>query len=94
MQAGDAEMTGGSFIDRDRLQGGGGSIVSEFASNRACQTCMFARGEPSWDVPDGYELTPDKCFCLMYDPDDLGMKPNDIAFGGADCEFYEDAEAV
>jgi hypothetical protein len=86
-------MTKGSFIDRDREQGSG-SMVSVFASNQACQTCLFARGEPSWDVPDGYELTPDKCNCQIYEPDDLGDKPVDIAFDGADCEFYEDENSA
>jgi hypothetical protein len=69
-------------------------FVSVFDSNLACQTCLFARGEPSWPVPDGWELTPDKCNCQIYEPDGIGDKPVDVACHGAECEYYEPADSV
>jgi hypothetical protein len=74
-----------SFLDRINEE----VIVPVFAANEACRTCMFAHGEASWDAPEGYTITPDKCNCLIYDPDGLGDKPNDVAFHGAECEYYE-----
>ena len=73
-----------SFLDRMR-----GEPFGTFASNRACQTCLFARGEQSWDgLPEGWTLAPDHCYCLIYEPP--RDKPNDVAFDGADCIYYED----
>ena len=74
----------------------GGMIA--FDSNEACQTCLFAHSEPfdsakakAWNVPVGWQITPDKCNCQIYEPDDLGDKPRDIAEDGAECEYYEKA---
>lgn len=59
-----------------------------FATNKACQTCLFSRGKVMWN---GKELTlrPDIGFCKIYDPDDYTGKPQDVAFDGAPCEWYE-----
>ena len=61
-----------SFLDRikDEVPG----FVR--ASNKACQTCMFA-------------TNPSKCYCQIYEKDDGEMKPNGVLFDGADCEYYE-----
>lgn len=76
-----------SFVERiehERL-----GIV--FATNKACQTCLFSTGEVIWN---GKKLILDanKCFCLVYEPDDSNGKPHDVAFDGAPCEYYEKEE--
>lgn len=59
-----------------------------FATNKACQTCLFAHGKAPWR-PAGLEITPDICYCLVYEPDDSNGKPHDVEFHGAPCEWYE-----
>lgn len=59
-----------------------------FATNKACQTCMFAHGDVNWNG-NKLVLNPGKCFCQMYEPDDSNGKPQDVAFDGAPCEWYE-----
>lgn len=58
------------------------------ATNKACQTCLMARGRADW-LPPGQEIRPDLCHCKIYEPDDGGLKPFDVAFKGAPCEWYE-----
>jgi hypothetical protein len=87
LHIGNAEMAENSFLERIKDE----VIEPVFASNKACRTCIFAHGDPSWKVPEGYKIAPDKCYCQIYEPDDLGEKPDDVAFHGADCEFYEKA---
>lgn len=62
-----------------------------FATNKACQTCKFARGEADWR-PEGLEVTPDLCYCQIYEPGDFGLKPRDVAFHGAPCSCYEEID--
>ena len=83
-------MDGTSLIDRMSAEPFG----TVFASNKACQTCSFARGNPPWSARVGDDLAPDKRYCLIYEPHDSHGKPKDIAYDGADCEFYEDANAL
>jgi|TergutMp193P3_1026864.scaffolds.fasta_scaffold433652_1 hypothetical protein len=78
-----------SFLDRIKDE----AFVPAFATNEACSSCLFARGNAPW-LPDNREITPDMCHCQIYEPDDLGMKPTDVAYHGAECEYYEDEKAV
>lgn len=79
----DAERTQ-ALLDRMEEQNYG--IV--FASNKACQTCLFAQGEVNWNGRT-LDLTPDKDFCLVYEPDNSDGKPDDVSFEGAPCKYYE-----
>jgi hypothetical protein len=72
-----------SFIDRLEEDGEEFGAGFAFATNKACQTCLFAHGEPPWAD------SPDKGNCMIYEPDDLGDKPTDVLFHGAPCEYYE-----
>lgn len=47
-----------------------------------CQTCKNANGEAPW--ANG----PEKANCKVYQYGDM-LKPRDVLFNGADCEFYE-----
>lgn len=76
-------MSVATFVDRIENERMGIAL----ATNRACQTCAFAHGEVDWNGRM-LELDPDKCFCLVYEPDDSDGKPEDVAFNGANCEFY------
>lgn len=60
-----------------------------FATNEACQTCIFAEGEVEWNGKT-LVLDPGKDFCLVYEPDDSDGKPHDVSFEGAPCEWYEE----
>jgi hypothetical protein len=72
-----------SFINRIQEE----VITPVFADNKMCQTCMFAHGDPPWAD------TPDKGNCQIYERGSiLGDKPNEVAYNGADCEYYERAE--
>ena len=75
-----------SFVDRIENE----RMGLAFATNKACQTCAFAHGEVDWNGKE-LELDPDKCFCLVYEPDDSDGKPHDVAFDGAKCQFYAKA---
>jgi hypothetical protein len=74
-----------SFIDRLKEDGEEFGSGFAFATNKACQTCMFAHGEPP--LAD----FPDKSYCQIYEPDGLVDNPSDGAFDGAPCEYYEAA---
>jgi hypothetical protein len=78
-------MADKSFLDRIKDE----VVVMSFATNKACQTCMFAHSE--YGNPSK-AYTPQKCNCQIYERDDLGDKPDDVAFEGASCEYYEAAE--
>jgi hypothetical protein len=72
-----------SFIDRLKEDGEEFGSGFAFATNKACQTCMFAHGEPPWAD------TPLKGNCLIYERDAGENKPADVSFHGAPCEYYE-----
>ena len=73
-----------SFIDRLEEDGEEFGSGFAFASNKACQTCAFAHGE--YGNPPKV-CNPGKCYCQIYEPDDLGHKPGEVAFHGAPCEY-------
>ncbi|GHV23286.1 hypothetical protein FACS189494_11160 [Spirochaetia bacterium] len=68
-----------SFLDRIEDE----VLVGVPASNRACQTCMFAHGKAPWAD------TPMKGNCMIYERDAGEDKPAEVCFDGADCEYYE-----
>jgi hypothetical protein len=65
----------------DRLQDE--SFQPVFATNKVCQTCTFAHGEPPWAD------SPNKNYCVIYGRNEGEGKPDDVSFDGADCEYYE-----
>ena len=77
-------MSEKSFVERvaDEV------LTFDWATNKACQTCLFAHGEVIW-FGEPLKLEPDKCFCLVYNPDESNGKPKRIAFDGAPCKYYE-----
>jgi hypothetical protein len=75
-----------SFIDRLEEDGEKFGSGFAFATNKACQTCLFAHGEYG-NPPKSY--TPRKCYCQIYDYDEGEDKPRAIAYDGAPCEYYE-----
>lgn len=80
-------MPAKSFVDRINNE----KMGIAFASNEACQTCLFAYGEVMFNGKP-LELTPSKCHCLVYEPDDSNGKPQEVAFDGAPCEWYEEGD--
>jgi hypothetical protein len=54
-----------------------------FATNKACRTCTLAHGEPPWAD------SPLKDYCMIYERENGEGKPNDVAWAGAPCEYYE-----
>lgn len=56
-------------------------------TNRHCQTCEFADGNPP------FENHPDKAYCRMYLEADGQGKPRSVTFEGKDCLFYRRASA-
>lgn len=77
-------MAEASFVDRIKHE----RLGIAFATNKACQTCIFAEGVVDWNGRK-LVLDPDKDFCEMYEPDDSNGKPHDVSFEGAPCEWYE-----
>lgn len=52
------------------------------SENMKCKTCIYANGKPPF--ADGWR----KSSCVVYqDPD---IKPNDVYFDGAECEYYKE----
>lgn len=68
-----------------------GNVTGEFMcggtrpTNRHCQTCDFANGNPP------FEDHPNKAYCRMYLESDGWGKPRSVTFGGEDCIFYRRA---
>jgi hypothetical protein len=72
-----------SFIGRLQEDGEEFGAGFAFATNKACQTCMLAHGEPPWAD------SPDKSYCQIYERDAGKSKPVDVEYKGAPCEYYE-----
>ena len=77
-------MSEKSFVERVANE----VLTFDWATNKACQTCLFAYGEVIWNGRL-LKLTPSKDFCLVYNPDESNGKPTKIAFDGAPCKYYE-----
>jgi hypothetical protein len=75
-----SEMTEKTTLDRLRDS----SFQPVFATNKACQNCMFAHGEPP------FADAPDKSYCQIYERESGESKPRNVAYDGADCEYYEE----
>jgi hypothetical protein len=72
-----------SFTDRLKEDGEEFGSGFAFATNKACQTCLLAHGEPPWAD------SPGKSYCQIYERETGEDKPRSIAYDGAPCEYYE-----
>jgi hypothetical protein len=79
-----------SFIDRLEDDGEEFAVGFKFASCKVCQTCMFKLKDGlSHIYLDGKDHGYQNSHCQIYEADDLGNKPHEVAFDGASCEYYE-----
>ncbi|MDR0539018.1 MAG: hypothetical protein LBG74_00725 [Spirochaetaceae bacterium] len=81
-----------TFIDRleeDGEEFGAGFV---FADCKVCETCMFRYKEtPPYLYGDGKDHAYENGNCQIYEGD-IGDKPYEVMFKGAECELYEAEE--
>lgn len=59
--------------------------ISEGASCKACKDCVYRHPDPEHPYDFDYQ----KICCLVYSSERGIMKPDEVLFDGADCEYFE-----
>lgn len=70
---------------RDRIWGSEPIGITEAANCKACQDCIYQHPDPEHAYQDDYK----KIVCMIYSAERHIMKPDDVLFEGADCEYFE-----